>query len=177
MNHRLDNCVLRCPELRDVPSLYAFKNDPEVAALLGGFNAGLTTTDIVEWIEHHHKRNDEIVWIIADKERDGCIGHVGLYHIDYRVRSAEFAIMIGAKDWWGRGLGRSVTRYMVKWGFTELNLNRVSLSLLATNERAHRLYKSIGFVEEGHLREAQFKNNAYVDLILMSILRKEFNYA
>jgi RimJ/RimL family protein N-acetyltransferase len=81
--------------------------------------------------------------------------------------------MIGAKDRWGQGLGRDVVSHVTKWGFDNLNLNRISLSVLATNDRAIRLYTLLGFVEEGRCRQAQFKDDGYVDVVLMSLLRAE----
>ena len=169
----LPRFTLRPPEPKDCQALYIFKNDPDLASLLGGFHAGYSMADLADWIEFHRKRKDEIIRVIADPESDDCIGHVGLYNIDYRVRSAEFAIMIGAANLWGKGLGRLITDFVVKWGFRELNLNRVHLSVLQTNERAIKLYRSLGFSEEGRQRDAQFKNNQYIDVILMAILRSE----
>jgi len=173
MIHKLADCVLRPVEPKDIPRLYQFKNDPDVAALLGGFRAGLSLADTAEWVEYHRKRTDEVIWAIADPADDDFLGHVGLYRIDQRVRSAEFAIMIGSKQHWGRGLGRAVTQFAVDWGFSELNLHRIYLSVLATNERAIHVDKSVGFTEEGRLRAAQFKGGRFVDLVLMSILEDE----
>lgn len=173
MIHNCSKCVLRPSEPRDTELLYQYKNDREVAGLLGGFHAGLSRTDIAEWIESHRKNKTDVVWVIADREDDSCLGHVGLYQVDHRIRCAEFAVMIGARDRWGHGLGREVTTYVVNWGFANLNLNRVSLSVLSLNDRAIHLYKSLGFVEEGRCRQAQFKDSAYLDVIIMSILRSE----
>ncbi|HNR13147.1 MAG TPA: GNAT family protein [Thermodesulfobacteriota bacterium] len=177
MIHRLEKCSLRPLESKDIQHLYEFKNNPKVAALLGGFHTGLSSDKMVEWLEYHRKKPDEVLWAIADLNDDSCLGHVGLYQIDHRVRSSEFAIMVGASGHWGRGLGRSVTHFVLDWGFSELNLNRIHLSVLATNERAIRLYRSLGFVEEGRLRQAQFKGGRFIDVVLMSILRDEFKRA
>jgi RimJ/RimL family protein N-acetyltransferase len=59
-----------------------------VSSLLGGFHRGYSMADLADWIEFHRKREGEIIWIIVDPASDDCIGHVGLYNIDYRVRSA-----------------------------------------------------------------------------------------
>lgn len=166
--------VLRRPEPADVEALFEQKNDPRIANLLGGFSLGYTRTDIAEWVERHRKASGEVIWSIALAADDRCIGHVGLYGIDHRVRSAEFAIMIGDATHHGKGLGKQITRFVVNYGFEMLNLNRVQLSLLTTNARALRLYESLGFVREGVLRQAQFKGGQYLDVILMSVLRDEW---
>jgi RimJ/RimL family protein N-acetyltransferase len=114
-----------------------------------------------------------VLFVIASGD-DRCLGHVGLYRIDHRVRSAEFAILIGDKGSWGKGLGRRCTTFMVEYGFDQLNLNRIYLEVLATNSRAVELYKKIGFVEEGRLRCGQFKEGRYVDVLVMGLLRDEY---
>ncbi|KIG19360.1 Spermidine N1-acetyltransferase [Enhygromyxa salina] len=165
---------MRRPEPRDIPAILRFKNDPEVAAALGGFSTGYSQADGEDWLARRQSRSDELVHAIATIQDDTCLGHVGLYQIDHRIRSAEFAIMLGEKSAWGKGIGGAVTRWMVDFGFAQLNLNRVFLSVLASNQRAHRLYTRIGFVQEGVLREAQFKNGQYHDVVCMSVLRKEW---
>lgn len=170
----LKQCRLRLPDARDLAALHAQKNDPEVALLLGGHSDGYSYEDIVAWLERHTGREDEIVWTIADRRSDACLGHVGLYQLDRRVRSADFGIMIGAKWAQGRGLGKEITRAVLRYGFETLNLNRIGLSVLSTNERARRLYRRLGFHVEGVLRQAQIKRGRYVDMVLMSLLEAEW---
>ena len=170
----LDKVVLRRPELRDVKSLYEYRNDPDIVQLLGGFSKGYSTKDIEDWLESHRARDDEIVWVIAEKEGDRCVGHVGLYNIDHRVRCAEFAIMIGDKACWGKGLGKQVSISVMEYGFEQLNLHRIKLTVLVTNVRAVKLYEKIGFRKEGTLRHEQYRDNQYVDVLVMGILKGEW---
>jgi RimJ/RimL family protein N-acetyltransferase len=170
---KLDAVLLRRPEPRDQDRLYAFRNDYQVVRHLGGFSRGFSSKDIAEWIEVHRTRNDEVLWCIADKEQDLCLGHVGLYQIDHRVRCAEFGILIGDASWWGRGVGSAVTSAVVAYGFRELNLHRIQLSVLASNERAMRMYEKQGFSREGVLRDAQFREGRFVDVILMALLESD----
>lgn len=174
MIFRLHRVRLRKPETRDLEPLYQQKNDPEVAQCLGGFSHGYSRSDLADWLEYHRQQKNEVLWIIADIETDECLGHVGLYKLDYRIGSAEFAILLGAKDRWGQGLGREVTRFVLDYGFRMLNLNRIELNVLEHNERARRLYRSLKFREEGLLRQAQYKGGQYLNLVLMGLLREEY---
>ncbi len=175
MNLEIDNVILRCPEPGDVDALYSFKNDPEVATLLGGFSKGYSKADLSNWVEYHRTCSNEQLWTIADSVDNRCLGHVGLYNIDHRIAVAEFAIMLGDKTTWGKGLGKKITYEVVQYGFQWLNLNRIELSVLAGNDRAKHIYSSIGFVTEGTKRQAQFKDGNYIDLHLMAVLRNEFS--
>lgn len=165
---------LRKPEAKDLEALWRMKNDEEAANLLGGFSKGYSTSDIAEWMERHRKFSDEALFALLDGVEGPCIGHVGLYRIDHRVRSCEFAILIGDKSKWGLGVGRNATKWIVSYAFRELNMNRVELTVLGSNERALKLYESLGFQREGLKREAQYKNGKYHDVIEMSILRREW---
>jgi ribosomal-protein-alanine N-acetyltransferase len=173
MNYQIGEFTLRHPEPVDLKALYQQKNEPEVAAMLVGFSTGYSMADLSDWLEHHQQVTDEVLWVIADAGSNQCVGHVGLYKIDHRIRSAEFGILIGDRSVWGKGLGRACTKFALDYGFQELNLNRICLSVLATNERAISLYNSLRFKEEGLLQQAQYKGGRYIDVLLMRILREE----
>lgn len=165
--------TLRRPEPRDAKYLYAYRNDREVTQFLGGFSKSCSMQDICEWIEYHRTRTDEVVWVIAAKNDDTCLGHVGLYKIDHRVRCAEFAISIGNKDLWGKGMGEQIAQVVISYGFQQLNLHRIHLTVLATNARAIRLYEKLGFKTEGCIRHGQFRDGRYVDVMIMGLLEEE----
>lgn len=171
---RTDGVFLRKFDEEDVPALHAFRNDPEVTNGLVGTSHGYSMKDLASWIEAHRNRSDEILWAIANEVDNACIGHVGLYRIDYRIRKAEFAILIGSSSFQGRGLGRKISTWAVDYGFRELNLYKVSLTALPTNLRALSLYESLGFQRDGVLRSEQYRNGKYLDVIVMSLLRDEW---
>lgn len=171
--HKVGDVTLRMLEPRDIDALLSQKNDPGVAALLGGFTTGYARRDLEGWLEYHRGKSNEVLWAIAD-DRDACLGHVGLYEIDSRVRKAEFAIMLGERSAWGQGIGKAVSAWVVDFGFLQLNLNRVELDVLATNPRAKALYDGLGFELEGTRRAAQYKDGEYIDVYSMALLRRDW---
>ncbi len=173
--HRVGEYALRKPEPGDVEALYRQKNDPEVSAPLGAFSTGYSRSDLVRWVEFHNRATDELLFVIADGQ-DAPVGHVGLYRIDHRVGQAELGILIGERSLWGKGLGGACSKWMVEYGFRELNLRRVYLEVLETNRRAQDLYARLGFVVEGRLRQHQLKGGCHVDVILMGLLREEYSW-
>jgi RimJ/RimL family protein N-acetyltransferase len=76
----------------------------------------------------------------------------------------------------GRGLGYKAYKEFVVYLFNneDYDLNKISLEVLATNTRAIHLYKKLGFVQEGCKREDVLKGDTYVDSIIMSILKKDY---
>ncbi|MEO0366108.1 MAG: GNAT family protein [Pseudomonadota bacterium] len=168
MRIEVSGAVLRRLEPADVEQLYVYRNDPAVVSSLGGFSTGYTKRDLEDWLEFHRGQRNEVLLCIADPDTDKCLGHVGLYNIDYRVRKAELAILIGATTHHGRGLGTSACGALIDYAHQQLNLRRVELTLLATNEPAMRLYERLGFVEEGRLVDAEYRDGRYVDVICMA---------
>jgi RimJ/RimL family protein N-acetyltransferase len=170
----LDAVVLRALEPGDLPRLHEYRNDPETTRDLVGFSVHYSHAALAAWLESHARRTDEALWAIAARGDDRCIGHVGLYQLDHRIRKASFGILIGDPAQRGKGIGTAVTRAVVDYGFDELNLHRIELDVLATNARAIHIYEGLGFQREGVLRHAQFRGGAYVDLVLMAVLDAEW---
>ena len=102
------------------------------------------------------------------------IGNSGFFNIDWRNRGAELGIVIGDKAYWNKGYGTEVMRLLLHHGFTTLNLHRIFLRVFEGNPRAIRAYEKAGFVHEGRMRQAEFRDGKYLDVLLMSVLRPEW---
>ena len=75
----------------------------------------------------------------------------------------------------GRGLGRLCVRLLKRMAFRDLHAHRFWLDVKTLNTRAHALYASEGFVEEGRLRESVKLAEGYDTLIVMSLLDREYD--
>lgn len=106
MIYRVGKVILRPPEPKDLESFYQQKNDPEIASMLGGHTSGYSGRDLVEWLDQHSNRKDEVLWTIVAAKDKQCWGHVGLYKVDHRIRAAELSIMIGNPSAWGKGVAK-----------------------------------------------------------------------
>ena len=63
---------------------------------------------------------------------------------------------------------------LLRHAFDTLNLNRVVLRVFETNLLALQVYKKIGFIEEGRLRQDHFIDGKYIDVVIMGILCVEW---
>lgn len=108
-------------------------------------------------------------------EADGqFIGQCALFHVNAVAGTAALGITIGDKRYWGQGYGRESIGLLVEYGFLHHNLRRIWLEVYAGNVRAQRAYAACGFREEGRLRAHVYANGAYEDVILMGLLRSEW---
>jgi RimJ/RimL family protein N-acetyltransferase len=94
--------------------------------------------------------------------------------IGAKVYLRPLGIAIGAKEFWGPGHGTEATRLLVDHAFATLNLHRVWLRVAEDNERGLRSYLRVGFQKEGILREDYYRDGRYRNLVLMSLLRGEW---
>ena len=86
-------------------------------------------------------------------------------------------IYIGADlhpDYIGKKLSFICYNKFIEFLFKKYELNKISLEVLETNQRAINLYKKVGFVTEGAKRQEVLKNDIFVDSIIMSILKQEW---
>ena len=172
-----DDLRLRAPEREDLPLFAAWLNDPEVTAYLSLY-LPLSITDEEDWFEAMRKGpKEEHPLTIEIREAEGDwrpIGNCSIFGIDWKNRSGEIGIFIGAKQVWDRGYGTRVMRMLLKHGFDTLNLHRLFLRVYEPNRRGVRSYEKAGFVHEGRLREAEYREGRYLDVLVMSVLKWEW---
>ena len=173
MNFDLGIATTRKPEYKDVEAIYCYRNDRDVYISLGGVSQGMSRANVEEWIKFHTHNDKDYVWVIVDKETDTCIGHLGLYKIDFRARKAEIGMAV-AKKYWGNGIATKAFKEILNYAFNELNLNRIETFNLKSNKKIIHLKEKLGFKIEGILRETQFRDGKYQDQMVMAILKREY---
>jgi diamine N-acetyltransferase len=163
-------------ERSDLITLNGWRANHEITGSLGSPHRFISIEIDQKWYENYlASRSNNIRLAICSQESNKLLGAVYLLGIDWVIRSCEFALWIGEIEVQGKGVGESATRLILNHAFNDLNLHRVHLTVLESNTRARNLYKKVGFIEEGRLRKAAYKNGSYVDLIQMGILADEFN--
>ncbi len=167
---------LRAPEKGDVPRFTAWLNDPEVRQGLSMY-LPLSIAEEERWFENmlQQPANEHPLTIeVRQGESWIPIGNCGFMNIEWRNRASEVGIFIGEKSFWNQGYGTETMRLLLEHGFQTLNLNRIFLRVFGNNARAIRSYEKAGFIHEGRMRQAEYQAGAYIDVLLMSVLRSEW---
>lgn len=151
----------------------AIGRDPEFGRLNGGSTDSVprpfTEADGDRWFAG---RPNSLRWVIEFAGQ--LTGEVRLDRVDAGDRRASLAIGIYHRQWWDQGLGTESMRLVLTHAFDELGLHRVSLRVLAFNERAIAVYRKLGFVEEGRERESALIDGKWHDDVMMSVLKDEW---
>ncbi len=173
------NIRLRAAERADIPQFLRWINDPQVVENLEVY-APMGTVEEESWFEAMKTRpiNEHVLVIEVHPQGETdawvAIGNTSFFPIDEKARSVEIGIMIGEKEYWNQGYGTETMRVMCRYGFEELNLNRIWLRVYETNPRGRNAYQKAGFVHEGTLREAEYKRGRYIDVHVMSVLKSDW---
>jgi ribosomal-protein-serine acetyltransferase len=100
-------------------------------------------------------------------------GSIGCHPIDWQNRSCSLGYWI-ASHYQGRGIITQCTASMLEYLFGELSLHRVVVQCGTGNHRSCAVPQRLGFTREGVLRQAEWVNDRWVDLVLWSILAEEW---
>ena len=120
------------------------------------------------WLRSTNTSRDCLYWTVRSKT-DGFVGLVRMDEYDTLHRS----IRIGADvvpRLRSRGFGTRIYEAVIDWCFGQLNVHRIWLLVLETNEHALALYRKMGFQVEGRMRQAIWRDGAWRDYVMMSLL-------
>ncbi len=118
------------------------------------------------------KQEKEVSFVIFLNERP--VGRIGLHHLNLQNK-------IGAIGYWltkeaeGQGIISKSCKKLIEYGFNELGLNRIEIKCASENNKSQSIPQRFNFVKEGIMRQAEFVNDAFLDIILYSILKDEWN--
>ena len=128
-------------------------------------------------LEELAKSSNTIVFAIRSVGDGALIGTIGFYDIEWANQGAWLGMGIGERDAWDQGYGTEALHLALQYAFDELNLHRITLTVIAYNERAIAMYERAGFRREGVLREFGQRDGGRYDMYLYGLLRPEWQSA
>lgn len=161
--------ILRPIRLSDAERFVKWFNDKEVNKFLN--YRSLTLKAEKKYIKDRlaGKMPDALHFCI-DTTEGVHIGATSLDSINNFHRRATFGIIIGDKKYWNKGYGSEAAKLILNYGFKKLKLHRIDLDVYTYNPRAIKVYKRLGFKEEGRKIEYTKLGKKFYDAITMSLL-------
>lgn len=150
-----------------------WRNDPDLNEFLFSDNV-ITLESHRKWFEDYKQLGNRKEFLIFVRDIYKPIGTVGLSLIDKHNKKAEYGIIIGEKEYMGKGYAKEASTLILSYAFNDLLLNKIYLRVFEDNYRATKMYESIGFKLDGLLRQDIIKKGVYKNVIEMSILKEEW---
>lgn len=170
-----ERLVLREIVPKDVSALFRIRGDYEVTK----YNTGKAyenmeqAAKLIDGISEGYAYKREIRWGIALKTHDQMIGMCGYNYWDRTDQRGSIGYDL-AQVYWGKGFMPEALRAIIRFGFTEMGLNRIEADASVYNEASIKVLKKLAFTEEGIQREQYFEDGSFHDLVLFALLKKEF---
>jgi RimJ/RimL family protein N-acetyltransferase len=169
-----DRLILRGLELRDAPIVQKLAGAPEVASTTLNIPHPYPEGAAAEFIQRTQERartGDDYAFAMTRKEDGEFLGIVGL-HPEERHNQAEIGYWLG-KPYWGNGYTAEAAKAVIRFGFTQLGLNRIFAGHFLRNPASGRVMQKAGMQYEGTHRQAMKKGDGYEDIVMYAILASD----
>jgi len=171
--------VLRALEREDLASLHKWQNDEEIMRLARSFPDHVISKEALEAEFAKELKGEDTgrrAYIIEEKSSNKPMGWatIRIQQFQRRMTAADVGLALGEKTAWNKGYGTETAKLLLEEVFRQLNLHRAEWWTYAENNLSVHLAKKLGFKEEARLRDAVFFDNKYHDLVVLGLLKQEF---
>ena len=157
----------------DAPAIYRLFSDPLVTRYydLEPYTNIEQAEELIDFFDESFELERAIRWGIERKEDGALMGTCG--YVWLRVHRGEIGYDLHS-DFWRQGYMSEALDAILEWGFNELGINRIEALTMLDNVASGSLLRTLGFHEEGILREQDFFKDQFHDMRLFALLRREY---
>ncbi|MGI4762875.1 MAG: UDP-4-amino-4,6-dideoxy-N-acetyl-beta-L-altrosamine N-acetyltransferase [Janthinobacterium lividum] len=155
----------------DLELVRTWRNSPAVAQYM--YTADPISAEQQQaWFARISQDTTVQYWLIYHQDRP--VGVANLSAISQRNRSAYWAFYLGEEHLHGSGIGAKVELAVLEYVFEELKLNKLACEVFVTNEKVVAMHEKFGFRREAYFRQHIYKDKAFIDVVGLAILRREW---
>ncbi|MBU0985085.1 MAG: GNAT family N-acetyltransferase [candidate division Zixibacteria bacterium] len=158
----------------DFDNFYRWHNDKEIQAGDGRTYRPMGPEQAREYFKAQLDNKDFIRLSIIMSDSGVQAGRICLYGIEPTHRVASWGLMLD-KAFWRQGIGSEAARLVLRYAFDDLGVRKMQSVTNSGNVASARFQESLGFVQEGCLRQAEIINNQIVDRLHYGLFREEFD--
>ncbi len=167
---------LRAVEMEDLKLLRDWRNIPSLRRNFREVRE-LGLKNQQTWFEKTSASANDFMFIFENLETGEAVGAGGLLYTNWIIRSADFSFYIGYEEKYidDEGLAEDAAMLLIKYGFENLNLNKIWMELYEFDERKIEFFtEKFNFVREGTLRDNCFEDGRYWNSYIYSLLKREY---
>ncbi|MFZ0013288.1 MAG: GNAT family N-acetyltransferase [Acidimicrobiia bacterium] len=171
---RTDRLVIRAPASDDLDSLFARRNDPEVARLQDWeFPYPLErATSLIDSVTAMEGPENDEWWMAMVCLPNGTIVGDLVVNLTWKGRSAEVGYALD-REQWGHGYATEALIAFVDHLFDHIGVTRVWAMLDPANVASAMLLERSGFLYEGRTRSSYWKDGEVSDDLIYGMVRAD----
>lgn len=128
--------------------------------------------ELIEVFTKLYNQKKAIFWGICFKDTSEILGFCKCELEIPKVR-ADLGYDLGF-DFWNKGIMTEALAAVINFTFHKLEINRIEASVSTKNLGSIRVLEKCGFIEEGIMRQRCFWKGEYEDMMMLSLLKKEY---
>lgn len=131
--------------------------------------------DFVQMFLDHQKQEPRLKFQFAVTLKSGgqLIGNCGVRRSSLEAREGDIGYELDPEHW-GQGYATEAARAVLYFGFTQMNLHRISAWCVAENTGSAHVLEKLGMRQEGRLRENLYFKDRWWDTLIYAILYHEW---
>ena len=145
-------------------------NNKEVKKYLEINSNSFSMLELKKYVEKTLLSSSSVFLAIEDAISGKHIGNIKLGPIDYKHNNAPIGIMIGDKNYWGRGIASEAIMLLSDYAFRELHLHKIYAGFYSLNIASMKTFLKSGFSQEARLVEHCLYEGRYIDKVYLSKL-------
>jgi len=173
----LKKSIIRPYHRSDAEELTRIANNPAIVRFLRNrFPSPYTLDDANFWINFNANASPVYKFCIAHPESNKIMGSIGLIPgEDVYCRSAELGYWLG-EEYWGKGIITEAVKGFVAWTYANFpQMERLYAGIFEDNKASVKVVERAGFLFEGRLRKAVYKNGKHMDALVYSFIREDWD--
>ena len=169
--------MLRKLEMDDAPEVFKLRSDP---ALMKYIPRSLAVNiddaiDHIEMIQGMVTKNEGINWVICEKaDVSTFLGIIGIYRMDIKNWRAEVGYMLHSQHHGNGYISESLNK-VLSYTFHQLQFHSIQALIDPDNVASENVLIKCGFTKEAHLREHEYFEGIFLDTVIYSILRSDYD--
>ena len=171
-----DRLILRQVTQDDANSLLKYLSDKDVMKYVGlePFKSIDDALDEISWYKSMFEKRTGIRWGITLKDQGEVIGSCGFLNLVSQHYRSEIGVEL-SREHWGKGIASEAFEAVIRYGFEQMNLQRIEALIEPPNIPSQKLAERQGFIREGLLRSYEYTCGKFDDLYMYSLLKQDFN--
>jgi|SRR3989304_7595665 len=163
--------ILRPYQREDVSSWQKWDTDSDVQRYMPETeNTPLNNEEQLAYFEECKNEQSAVYWSIVWKENQKLIGTISLTEMNQHHGVAELGIVIGEKEYWGRGIAKEAMKLALVFTRTHLKLRRITAEYEEENAAVGKALEQAGFEQECVSKASRVKNGKPINTIRYYIL-------